>query len=81
MITVNMPKARDISHAARREARAAEFEPHDKVIAMQIPGADAQAAEAARQAIREKYADVQARIDAASDADALKSILAEIGKA
>jgi len=81
MITVNIEKARNISHVARREARAEEFAPHDKVIAMQIPGTDAQAAEAARQAIREKYVDVQARIDAAADVDALRAILVEIGKA
>ena len=79
MITVNIDKAKVISHDKRREARAKEFAPHDDVIAKQIPGADAVAAEAARQAIRVKYADVQVRIDAATDADVLKAILVEIG--
>jgi len=81
VITVNIDKAKAISHGLRREARSKEFAPHDEVIAKQIPGADAAAAEAARQAIREKYADVQARIDAAGDAPSLKNILVEIGAA
>lgn len=75
MITVNMPKAKDIAHTKRREARAKEFAPHDAVIAMQIPGADAVAAEAARQTIREKYARAQSGIDAAPDVAALTTIL------
>lgn len=81
MITVNMPKAKDIAHTKRRAARSAEFEPYDNIIAKQIPGADHAAAEAARQSIREKYIDVQNRIEAASDVGSLKSILVEIGEA
>lgn len=75
MITVNMPKAKDIAHARRRAARSAEFEPHDTIIAKQIPGADHAAAEAARQSIREKYARVQSEIDAAPDVAALTTIV------
>lgn len=81
MITVNIDKAKAIAHGLRREARSKEFAPHDEVIAKQIPGAGVAAAEVARQAIREKYADVQARIDTAADASALKDILVEIGAA
>jgi hypothetical protein len=75
MITVNIDKAKVISHDKRRTARSAEFAPLDEVIMKQIPGTDAAAVEAERQAIREKYATVQADIDAATDADALKAIV------
>ena len=75
MISIDMTKAKDIAHEARRAARAEEFKPHDEVIMKQIPGVDAQEAEAARQAIREKYAVLQAQMDAAQTADELKSLL------
>lgn len=75
MITINMTKAKAIGHDKRREARAEEFKPYDDIIAKQVPGADAQAAEAARQAIREKYVGIQAEIDAATTADEIKSAL------
>jgi len=75
MINVNMTKAKDIAHAARRAARAVEFEPYDAVIMKQIPGNDAAAAEAARQAIRDKYAALQAQMDAAQTPEQLKSLM------
>ena len=75
MITINMNKAKEIAHAARRTARAAEFEPHDAVIMKQIPGADAAAAEAERQKIREKYAALQAQMDAAQTPEELKALM------
>jgi hypothetical protein len=75
MISIDMTKAKDIAHEKRRAARAEEFKPHDEVIMKQIPGVDAQQAEAARQAIREKYAVLQAQMDAAQTADELKSLL------
>lgn len=75
MIRVNVEKAKGIAHDLRRQARAAEFEPHDRVIAAQIPGADAVAAEAARAAIRFKYAAMQTAIDAAATPDAIKAAL------
>jgi hypothetical protein len=75
MITVNVNKAKEITHAQRRVARSAEFAPLDEVIMKQIPGTDAVAVEAERQAIRDKYAGLQADIDAATDAVALKTIL------
>jgi hypothetical protein len=78
MITIDMTKAKDIAHEKRRAARSAEFAPHDEVIMKQIPGVDAQAAEAARQTIRDKYATLQAQMDAAQSADELKALLPEV---
>lgn len=75
MITINMDKAKLIAHQMRRTARQSEFEPLDKLIAIQIPGADVAAIEAGRQAIRDKYASAQVAIDAASDAETLKAVL------
>lgn len=75
MITINIDKAKVIAHAARRTARAKEFEPHDAVISKQIPGTSAAKAEAARQAIRARYELVQVTINAASDAGVLADIV------
>lgn len=75
MITVNLEKAKQIAHNYRRQVRELEFKPHDELIAKQIPGADIQAAEAARQAIRTKYAGVQTQIDAAQHVDELTEIV------
>jgi hypothetical protein len=72
---VNMDKAKAIGHDMRRAMRAEEFKPHDEVIMKQIPGADAAEAEAARQAIREKYAEIQDAIDAATTTDTIKAAL------
>lgn len=71
----NLQKVRDIAHQRRRERREAEFKPHDDVIAKQIPGNDAAAAEAARQAIRSKYDAIQSAINAAKTVDAIKAAL------
>jgi len=73
MISVNMTKAKLIAHDVRRAKRAAEFAPLD--IQATIPAQAAQA-EAARQAIRDKYADMQTDIDAAATPEELKSIIA-----
>tara|TARA_R110000868_G_scaffold17776_2_gene77611 strand:+ start:61 stop:297 length:237 start_codon:yes stop_codon:yes gene_type:complete len=75
MITVNLTKAKAITHDARRVARAAEFAPLDEVIMKQIPNTDTAAVEAERQVIREKYAAIQADIDAAIDTNSLKTII------
>ena len=75
MITINMDKAKAIGHNMRRAARAKEFAPHDEVIAKQIPGVSATEAEAARQAIRDKYTAIQDEIDAAEDPAAIKAAL------
>jgi hypothetical protein len=74
MIKINITKAKAIGHDMRRDARAEEFKPYDEAIAKQIPG-QADGAEAARQAIREKYAAVQAAIDAAATPDEIKAAL------
>jgi hypothetical protein len=71
MITINIDKAKNIVHVIRRAARAAEFAPLD--VKATIPS-EAEAAEAARQAIREKYAVIQTDIDAASSLAELKLI-------
>lgn len=75
MIVVNMDKAKAIGHDIRRAKRAEEFLPYDKVIAAQIPGQDPATAEAARAAIREKYAAMQVEIDAATAPDEIKAAL------
>jgi hypothetical protein len=71
----NIDKCKQIGHDKRRAARAEEFKPHDEVIMKQIPGADADAAEAARAAIRTKYEQVQTAIDAATTPDEIKAAL------
>jgi len=74
MIVINVTKAKAIGHDMRRAARAKEFAPYDEAIAKQIPG-QADGAEAARQAIREKYAAIQTAIDAADTPDEIKAAL------
>jgi hypothetical protein len=75
MIRVNMDKAKAIGHEIRRKKREEEFAPLDTVIMKQIPGKDAQAAESERQAIRDKYAAVQANIEATATPDEIKTAL------
>ncbi len=72
MITINLNKAKAIAHDKRREARSAEFAPLD--IKATIPS-EAQAAEATRQAIRNKYAELQTQMDAAQSVEELKGLL------
>jgi hypothetical protein len=71
-IVIDLTKAKAITHEARRAARSAEFAPLD--VKATIPS-EAAAAEAARAAIRTKYADMQTTIDAAADVAALKSVM------
>jgi hypothetical protein len=71
----DIDKCKAIGHERRRAARAEEFAPHDEVIAKQIPGVDAAEAEAKRQEIRDKYAQVQEAIDAAATPDEIKAAL------
>lgn len=71
-VGVNLVKAKEIAHGKRRAKRAEEFAPHDEVIAKQIPGKDANAAETARQAIRDADAITQANIDKAKDEAGLR---------
>ena len=71
-IVIDLTKAKDIAHDKRRAARSAEFAPLD--IKATIP-AEATAAEEARQAVRQKYAEIQTNIDAASDVASLKQLV------
>lgn len=75
MITINLDKAKNIAHDIRRAKREEEFAPLDAVIMKQIPGNDATEAEAARQAIRDKYAAMQVAINAASTPENIKTAL------
>ena len=74
-IVIDLTKAKAITHDARRAARAAEFAPLDTKAT--IPS-EAAAAEAARAAIRTKYADIQTAVDAAADVAALKIIMEQL---
>ena len=74
-ITINLDKAKAIGHDIRRQQRAAEFAPLDQQIAARIPGADFDALEAERQAIRDKYAEVQVSIEAAATPEEIKVAL------
>ena len=74
-VEVDLDQAKSIGHDIRRTQRAEEFAPFDNIIAKQIPGLDASEAEASRQAIRDKYAQVQAAINAASDPEEIKAAL------
>lgn len=72
MIVINIDKAKAIGHDMRRAARAEEFKPLD--VKATIPS-EAEAAETARQFIREKYADIQTKIDAAATPEEIKEAL------
>jgi hypothetical protein len=71
-ITINITKAKNIAHDARRTARSAEFAPLD--IKATIPF-EATAAEAARQVVRDKYATMQTAIDLATTIDEIKAVM------
>lgn len=75
MITIDINKAKEISHSKRREARAAEFAPLD--IQVTIPTMSEQA-EAKRAEIRSKYDTIQAQIDEANSIDVLKDIITQL---
>lgn len=72
MITINIDKAKAIAHDVRRSARAEEFKPLD--VQATIPS-QAVAAEAAREAVRVKYAEMQAAIDAAEAVEEIKAAM------
>jgi hypothetical protein len=74
-IEIDLDRAKAIGHDLRRANRNAEFAPHDKVISLQIPGVQRDAAEAARAAIRARYATIQAAVDAATTTDEIKEAL------
>jgi hypothetical protein len=74
MITIDINLAKDIAHTIRRHQREQEFAPLDKEIQLRIPTTDLDAVEAQRQAVRDRYAEIQSAIDSAVDATELKII-------
>lgn len=74
-VTVDLDKAKEIVHVQRRSARDAEFAPYDDIIAKQIPGADADAAEAERVKIRAKYEEMQNTINSSTSVSDLYTLL------
>lgn len=72
----DITKAKDMAHSMRRESRAKEFAPLD--VEATIPS-KASAAEAARQAVREKYAAMQVAIDSSSSVSEIKAALTAQG--
>ena len=78
-IVINLDKAKEITHAKRKEVRAEEFKPFDAIVVLQIPGDDYNAAEAERVKIREKYAVIKSDINACADVDSLKAIHGKLG--
>jgi len=74
-VDLDLDKCKAVGHDIRRQKRAEEFQPFDEVIAKQIPGKDSAQAEEARQAIRDKYTEVQDAIDAAETPDEIKAVL------
>lgn len=75
-VGVGMVKAKNITHGRRRRRRDIEMEPHDRIIARQVPGEDPTSAEAERVILRTKYARIQTEIDAATTPDELETIIA-----
>ena len=75
MITINIDKAKTITHEARRAARSQEFAPLD--VKATIPS-EAAAAEEARAVVRAKYAEMQTAVDAATDVAVLKGIIEQL---
>lgn len=68
-------KSKEVAHQIRRAKRAAEFAPHDDIIAKRLPGEEA--AEAERVAIRAKYATMQDDIDASATVAEIRVVLGE----
>lgn len=75
MIAIDIDKAKAIGHEIRRNKRSDEFAPLDEQIAKQIPGINVEMVEAQRQKIRDKYAEMQTKIDDATNTDDIKSAL------
>lgn len=72
MITINLEKAKNIAHEIRRAKRAEEFAPLD--VKATIPS-ESVSAEAARQVVRNKYAEMQESINSATNTDQIKIAL------
>jgi len=74
-VVEDLTKSKEVGHELRRAARSEEFKPHDELISKQIPGADTDAAEAARATIRTKYTTMQTSIDNAATTADIKTAL------
>lgn len=72
LIVEDVGKSKVIAHEIRRQKRSEELAPLD--ILATIPS-EAEAAESARQLIRDKYAVMQNNIDSSSQIDELKTIV------
>jgi hypothetical protein len=72
---LNINKAKQIAHKHRRAARTEEFKPWD--LKATIPAEQA-AAEAERQKIRDKYADLQDQMDAAKSIEKLAQLMPKV---
>tara|TARA_R110002051_G_scaffold303487_1_gene372400 strand:+ start:194 stop:616 length:423 start_codon:yes stop_codon:yes gene_type:complete len=70
-VSVDVGKAKDITHAARRAARDREMAPFD--VKVTIPD-ESSAAEAERVKLRKKYAALQTKIDASDESNLNKII-------
>ena len=75
MIQVNLDKAKEITHEKRRDKRADLFKQLD--IEATIPVL-AEEAEAKRQEIRDKYAQIQTNIDNATNEQELKEAIKDL---
>lgn len=74
-LVTDLTKAKDIAHGIRREARLERFQPHDDIIAKQVPNTDAGEAENARVIIRTRDDEIQLAIDNALTVDQLFELL------
>jgi len=74
-VETDIPKAKEIVHEKRRVKRSEEFAPLD--VEATIPAKAAQA-EAAREAVRQKYEKIQNDIDAAANEAELKQIMEQL---
>ena len=72
-VSVNLDKAKLVTHSYRRKSREREFKPFDEIVQRGLPGGTA--AELERVKIRKKYARIQSDIDSSlSEAD-LRTII------
>jgi hypothetical protein len=74
-VVVDIPKAKELTHIARRTARDGEMAPFD--LKVTIPD-ESVAAEEERVKLRKKYADLQTEINATSDEPTLKTIMEQL---
>lgn len=74
-VVINVEKAREVAHDARRAKRAAEFAPLDDAIAKQLPGVDIAEVEGQRNGVRVKYEKAQTDIDKAATVEEIKAVI------